>query len=288
MLKPALALCVVIAVLATVAVWLIPVEAAQNWAFLRAGEDPYAQFEAVGQAEAIWWLARCGLPLASGLLIVAAFQLDRVEAAIQAVFQDFLRLSASTTNQSLPPSRMRAVRTWTVRFLVGCWLVLAGSHALQGVLQRTRDWPYYHFRSGAEVLPNISDSNRDVIRYLRQATPPGSRILVFSDQKLFFLSYYLLPRRLFHPVHEESEFVIPLANQARQLSAYRLEEMPEGYVDSLHPDFILNYFEGARYNDIRQRGRDPQWVRFWQTRNGSGELPPYVVELRPVQKRGAP
>jgi hypothetical protein len=288
MLKAVVALTVVIAVLATAVVWSVPVEAAQNWAFLRASKDAYAQFEAVGQAEALWWLARCGLPVVCVLLFAAAWHLEQVEKTTRAIVFEFLSLSASTSSGSTSSSRLRSIRTWTLRTLVVLWLGLAGVHAIDGVRERTRDWPYYRFRSGAEVLPNISDSNRDVIRYVSQASPPGARILVFSDQKLFFLSYYLLPRRLFHPVHEDSEFVIPLANQARQLAAYRLEEMPEGYLEAMHPDFILNYFEGPRYNDVRQRGLDPRWVRFWQERNQSTDLPPYVVELRAVQQRGTP
>ena len=131
------------------------------------------------------------------------------------------------------------------------WGGLAMIHFVGAIDKRTRDWPVYRLNSGAQVLPNISDSNRMVIRYLSQVTPEDARILVLSDQKLFFLSYYLLPRRLYHPMHPEAEFVIPQPDQQRPLAAYRVSDLDDEYLSRINPDYVLEYFEGPARTSIR-------------------------------------
>ena len=165
----------------TVFVWLMPVDAVQTWALKRSSGDQFAQFEALGQAEALWWLARVVLP---GLLLLTVGALQRVGTMAR------LMLLAWQELCSMAGIETRPIRgTVLLLFLLG-WAILAARHGVLAVMQRTRDWPYYRTRGGQEVLPNISFSNRDVIRYLQSATPDDATILVLSDQKLFFLSYY--------------------------------------------------------------------------------------------------
>lgn len=284
--KLLLVLLLVASAVGSAAVWLVPVEIPQNWAFQRAGDDPYSQFEAVGQMEALWWLGRFTLPLLCVATAGIAWRFVEVYDWCRGVLKEFL--SVTCQQDVSGKSAGRAAKSALVRLLIASWLLLAGVHLWGAIDQRTREWPYYRLRSGGEVLPNISESNRDVIRYLREATPPESRILAVSDQKLFFLSYYLLPRRLFHPTHPEAEFVIPLANQQRQLSAYRLQDLDHETISRIRPDYILEYFEGSAFVEEDRRGEDQRWVRFWRERNRSTGLPPYVVVLRPCAPEGQP
>lgn len=259
----------------SVLTWLIPVEAAQTWVLNRAGPDPFAQFEAVGQMEAAWWTARVLLP---ALLLLAGWgtrHLDRIELALRNLAADLRQVTQSPADGLLT--------RWVFRTLIVLWALLFLGHLGGSFRERAREWPYFRLRAGADVLPNISDTNRDIIRYVRAVTPPESRILVFSDQKLFFLSYYLLPRRLFHFTHPDAEFNIPRANQPDQYQAYRREDVSPEEIARLQPDYILEYFEGEAFIDDSRRARDPAWVRFWQATHGSEGLPPYQVVLSPVE-----
>jgi hypothetical protein len=279
LLKITLGILLLADILLTAIAWLVPVEVFQNWAFQRAPNDPYLQFEAIGQAEALCWLGRAAGIVIGLMLVLTMTRLPDLASALNDIGSTLRRLTVSTQ-----PGWPGQFVTIGIRLFLLAWMLLAATQAWAAILQRTRDWPYYHFNPGSVVLPNISDSNRDVIRYLREAVPPTSRVLVLSDQKLFFLSYYLLPRRLLHPMHADSEFVIPLPDQQRQLAAYRLSDLTAEQIRQWRPDYILEYFEGPEYNEAARRGEDANWVRFWRARSQSSELPPYVVVLRPVSE----
>ena len=162
-------------------------------------------------------------------------------------------------------------------------MLLFAVHAAEGIGQRIHEWPYFRFHSGNTVLPNISDSNRAVIRYLLEATPPDARILVASDQKLFFLSYYLRPRTLLHRMHPDSEHVIPLKDQERKLNAYRLDDLTDADLQQMPHDYTLEYFEHPDLVDRSQLLSDSAWIAFVRrSRQDPTFVPPYVVRLRPA------
>ena len=286
-LKAGLLCGVCLAAVATLVVWLLPVEAIQGWRIGFESSDPYAQFEAAGQAEALTWLARTVLPVATLLLLWSLWNSARVNAALSQAAGGLAR-STDCRDPERPHALVNALRTWGLRAFLAGWVLLFLVQSVDGVLQRGRDWAYFRFRSGGDVLPNISFENRDVIRYLRQATPETARILVGSDQSVFFLSYYLLPRRIFHKVHPEAEFVIPQPGQQRPLTAYRLSDLSAAEIASIHPDFVLEYYETPTYNDPARRLEDANWVAFWRSLHGSTEVPPYFVSLRRVAPGATP
>ena len=183
--------------------------------------------------------------------------------------------------------RDRSTRWQTVGFRVLCvaWGLLALGHAGQAVQDCMTNWAYYRFRSGNQVLPNISDSNREVIRYLLEVTKPGSRIFVASDQKLYFLSYYLLPRRLYYKVHPDAEFVVAQPFQQRRMEAYQLSEIDPQTIDRINPDYILEYFEHPDFVDRSRIHDDQTWMSFYiKARHDPSAKPDYVVCLRRVEK----
>ena len=128
---------------------------------------------------------------------------------------------------------------------------------------RFRSWDYW-----GRPVPGFGD--------------PGARILVVSDQTAYFLSYYLLPRQVFHKVHPDAERVIPQPDQQRQLAAYRLEDFSAEELRALDPDFVLEYFEGPAYVDRERLLEDAQWITFVRRLRGDAAyVPPYNVALRP-------
>lgn len=260
-------------------VWGIPVEVAQSWAMDAAPDDPLAQFEAVGRREALWWLLRAVTPIVA---LASAAALLRPQPLSKPVRRLWAAIGSSTRSEGGPLS------STALRLLLAGWIVLAAVHAAQALWQRIEDWPVYRLRSGQQVLPNISQENRDVIRYVHAATPPDAKILVLSDQKLFFLGYYLRPRRIYHPTHPESEFVIPQPHGGRPTPAYRLEDLPEDYIEKLDPDYLLEYFEGPAYADPSRFGEDPMWLAFQRSRYGSDYRPDYLVVLRNLRERPQP
>jgi hypothetical protein len=257
--------------------WMLPVESFQTWAVERAGADEYARFEALGQATALTQLGRFALPVLALVLAACLWSWPRFSSACMRGTRQFLTATRCTSDRA----RLGPLRTLGLRMLILAWLLVAARHVVSAVNDRTREWIYFGLRSGDEVLPNISFQNRDVIRYLSQATPPGSKILVLSDQKLFFLAYYLLPRQVYHPMHPDAEFVIPQANQQRPLAAYELGDISPEYLERLRPDYILEYFEGAAYVDRERIAEDPRWIEFWRESHRSAGLPEYMVILRP-------
>ena len=279
----ALGTLVVVTLIATVLVWLIPIEAFQQWAYDRAKPEQFARYEAIGAAEFLTWTARIGLPL---LLCITIFVFRR-SARFATFVVNLIRGCGQLTEQANFAGNQKTFgnrwRTFGCRVILLSWLLLFVGHAVYAFGQRAYDWPYFHFNSGQVVLPNISDSNRAVIRYLLSVTQPDSRILVASDQKLFFLSYYLRPRTLFHKMHPESEHVIPLADQQRKLNAYRLNELTAEDLRQIPHDYTLEYFE---HPDLVNRDEvldDRNWVTFYRTQQRDPSLvPSFLVRLRKV------
>jgi hypothetical protein len=276
------------AMLSAAGAWIIDVPLAQSWAARRTPADPYAQFEALGAAEAAVWLFR-GVTAVGALLALAAVR--RSESLGRFLTRAWQGLRQATTVDpagGAASGRRRPIATWVLRGALASWLLLAAGHSASAVIERLREWPVYRLRSGADVLPNMSQSNREVIRYLQHATPEDARILVASDQSLFFLSYYLWPRQVSHRTHPDAERVIPQPNQARQLAAYRLEDLGPEYVAAVAPDFVLEYFEGREYVDAERVFDDLNWIAFVrQLRGEPGFVPEYNVALRRISDEQA-
>lgn len=273
-------------------VWLVPVDLAQNWALESAPDDPLARFEAVGRREAVWWSLRVAAPLVALAAVWGLARWRRLTRFGRALLVDLQnatsgwRRSPDTGPGTWSRRVYAGISSLTLRLLIAGWLLLAASHLVEAVGQRLDDWPVYRLRSGEDVLPNISQSNREVIRYVQATTPPDAKILVLSDQKLFFLSYYLRPRRLFHPMHPDSEFVIPLAHGERPLPAYRLDDLSPDYLRQLDPDYILEYYESPAYADPERFDDDANWLSFQRARHGPAYRPDFLVVLHEV--RGGP
>lgn len=254
------------------AAWILPVEIAQSWAVQRAGDDEFEKFEAFGAATALVWLMRFGF---TGACLVSAAAWPFRRRLTPVIASSITGAIAAVTIPAAPR------RSRVVQLLVLGWLGLAAYHSCASIQRRLWDWPVYRLQDGQTVLPNISPANREVIRYLQAATPPGSRILVLSDQKLFFLSYYLLPRRLYHPTHPDSAYVIPKPYNQRQLPAYRLTDIDAERIQRLRPDYVVEYFEGATYLDGRDLATDPGWIEFQRRRRGPEWKPTYLMSLKP-------
>lgn len=269
-----LILMLLISVPGTVYAWLMPVEYFQTWMIERANPDQYSQFAAHEQGQALTVLLRILLPLLAILTIAGFVFYPRV---VQLATHCWQTLKQLTSLQQLG-------RTYLFRVLLISWFILGLVHFAGGVSRRIEDWPWYHFRAGSEMMPNISDSNRDVIRFVKEATEDDTRILVLSDQKLFFLSYYLLPRKLFHPLHPESEFVLPKEFQQRQLKAYRLSDLDTDYLEQISPDYILEYYEGKDYLENDRLLEDTRWLEFMRSQYGPDYQPSFNVRLKKYQK----
>ena len=265
--------------------WFLPIDVVQDWAYQRAPDNDFLRFEALGHAEFICWLLRIVGPLLLIAALLAWRDISRTAGFVSDAWNGLLTVTRWGAD-SLIGNRWR---TGLTRLLLVAWSLLAVGHFADALRQRMHDWPYYRFRSGAQVLPNISDSNRDVIRYLKQATPENSRILIVSDQKLFFLSYYLLPRRLFHRMHPDSEHVIPKENLQRQLATYKLADLDEQTLRRIAPDYILEYFEYPDGVDRSAVLDDQSWIEFLrQTYRNPSLVPGYLVRLRRFEGAGRP
>ena len=273
----------VVTLVATVLIWLIPLEAMQQAAYDRAKPDPYARYQAIGAAEFSTWVGRIVLPC----LLIGVGRAYRNRSSwsiflteLEPGLRDVVTTNAKCDTSNLTISRIRTVACSALLLGWGC---LSVGHLVHGFNERAGDWPYFRWNSGEAVLPNISDSNRAVIRYLLGATPPEAKILVASDQKLFFLSYYLRPRALFHKMHPESEHVIPLKDQERKLSAYRLDELNADDLRGIPYDYTLEYFEHPDFVNQSEVLDDRSWVAFYRaTRQEPSAIPPYLVRLRKV------
>jgi hypothetical protein len=260
---------------------LIPVEVIQSWALDRTAGDDFKKFEAIGRAEAICWLVRISGPLIG---FAAFFLLGRISNVTRFVSNAYQGWLTATQVFSVGP-RSRSWPTLVLRAFFVSWCVLTLGHYCQAMMDSMTNWPYYRFRSGREVLPNISDSNRAVIRYLLQTTEPNSRIFVASDQKLYFLSYYLLPRRLYYQSHPDSEFVIPQPHLQRRMEAFQLAEIDPQSIERIAPDYVLEYFEQPDFVDRTRLLEDSAWFSFFRqnSHDPRGE-PAYLVSLKRFAK----
>lgn len=273
--------------------WLLPVEVFQRRAIERAPFNAYARWEAAGQTEFLVWVGRGGLPLLAAASLLILRRSAQAGAWLRAVGRDLAEIAAAEAPQhrrdAAPPAvRLVGMRRWLLGSFTAAWLGLFFLHAWEGLKDRGRDWAYFRFRSGEEVLPNISFENRDVIRYLQSRTPENARLFAYSDQRLFFLSYYLRPRRLFLRLHPEAQFVIPQPGQQRPSPAYRRGDLPPAVEQRVHPDYVLEYFEGPAYLDVSRLGEDRAWVEFWRRSHGERGLPPFLVVLTPTPTERLP
>ena len=275
----------VVSGLTALVVWFLPVDIFKNWAFEWAEADEYRQLEAVGQAEFGCWLVRFVAPVIGLVAFRALRRLSRTANFLADAFAGWLAVTQIGTNRNLA----NLWRTVALRLFFIGWIVVALGHDWRAIGACATNWNYFRFRSGSQVLPNISDSNCEVIRYLREVTPPDARIFVASDQKLYFLSYYLLPRRVYHKSHPDSEFVIPQAYQQRRLEAYKLAEIDPQIIDRIAPDYLLEYFEHPDFVDRSRLYDDRTWLAFFrQTHRHPTAEPNYLVCLRRVEKGRRP
>jgi hypothetical protein len=278
MVRCATWLLMLLTALVAIAAWLISVPMVENWAGARAAAEPLAQYEARGFAVAALWLARVAGPVLLVLACLALRAARRLEVLAGDACREFVALTRADRDER---RGVRLPASWAFRICFAVWMVLAASHGAGSIRQRLADWPIYRWNDGAAVLPNMSESNRDVIRYLEAATPEDARILVVSDQTLFFVSYYLLPRRVFTKTHPDADRVIPQPNQERQLAAYRLSDLSPGDIDRIDPDFILEYFEGPAYTEPERVLEDANWIAFVrQLHRDASYVPRYNVVLR--------
>lgn len=268
-----LVVAVLIAVVAGAA-WVLDEELVQSWALQRAGDDHFAQFEAVGRA-GVWYRLWCAFgPVVIVAELAGWWWWPTFSTGIVAGWQG---LRQATT------LRGGRWRTAALRIALLVWSVTAVAHLAHAIDQRVTDSAYFGWRPGTSVLPNMSASNVEVIRYVEQATPPGSKILVLSDQKLFFLSYYLLPRKLYHRLHPDSEHVIAKEHQQRALACYRWEDLDPEWVAQLQPDYVLEYYEHPANVSPSRRADDRQWLRFVRAlHQDAAYIPDCEVRLRPL------
>src|SRR5262245_11794984 len=114
-LQVALAAALAITVIASAAAWLVPSALIQDRAIRRGGQDPYAQFEAAGQAEAMWWLLQWGLPVVAALCLTAWRRSAAVTAFVRGAVAGFLEAT------SRGGTAVRVVQ----RGAIGAWLGLS-------------------------------------------------------------------------------------------------------------------------------------------------------------------
>ncbi|MDB5342123.1 MAG: hypothetical protein JWP89_500 [Schlesneria sp.] len=268
--------------------WLLPLDVAQGWAVRRADNNDFAMFEAYGAITATMWFVRCVSTLLM-LVLGIAWRLRRTSVPMLArVASSFWHATIPVTQAATSGSGIGRFRIGAVRLIVVGWLMLGVYQLGCSINRRLWDWPLYQLHAGQTILPNISENNREVIRFLAATTPPNARILVLSDQKLYFLSYYLLPRRLYHPSHPDSVFVIAKPYNQRQLASYRLQDLTADQIQELHPDYILEYFEGKQFIEGENLSLDSTWLNFQRRRFGPGWQPSYLVSLRPYSTEKAP
>jgi len=262
----------------TVAAWVVSPEMAENWAFGR-----YGTAESLLDARALLWLMRIGSPTAVLACWILLRRWRRTESWLWSLGHEFMTITRLPDSGARRPTLRRGI----VRAVIAAWLLLSAVHWADGARRVVREWPVYGWRSGAQVLPNMSESNRDVIRYLQSATPEDARILVASDQTLYFLAYYLWPRQVFQRRHPESEFIVPQPGQSRQLAAYRLSDLTNEDLDSINPDCVLEYFEGPEFVEPERLLEDPRWIASVREQRGDRTyVPPYNVRLRTMREVG--
>ncbi|MBL8851265.1 MAG: hypothetical protein JNG89_16405 [Planctomycetaceae bacterium] len=175
------------------------------------------------------------------------------------------------------------MRSFVVRAAMAAWLVLALVHWEAGARKAIHEWPVYEFAPGDDVLPNMSTSNRDVIRCLQEATEERSRILCFSDQTLYFVSYYAWPRVVLQRVHPDSEFVVPQEGLSERRAAYRLNDFTDGQLADWAPDYVLDYYASPEFVAEDPLDFDPRMIAFLRhTYDDPAYLPECPMRLRRI------
>ena len=215
MLRRLFQLMLVGSVLATLAAWIISVEMAETWVFTRTRDAA----SALAARERLW-LIRAVAPI----LAIGAWLGSASLAANRAVAP---RVGSRVSGRHMPVRRATAstrVRSVVCRVTIAAWLLLSLVHWEAGARKAIHEWPVYRWTTGERVLPNMSSSNRDVIRCLEEATEEDARILCLSDQTLYFVSYYAWPRKVLHRTHPDSEFVVPQEGLSQRRAAYRLTD----------------------------------------------------------------
>jgi len=272
MLRRLFQLILVGSVLATLAAWLISVEMVETWVYTRS-RDVQA---ALAARERMWLIRGVALPLAVGAWLALRYW-PRTEQRLSVLASEFL---AATRFPALSGSAAR-FRSTIIRVAVAGWLLLAVVHWEAGVRRVIHEWPLYGFASGERVLPKMSSSNRDIIHGLDQATEPDSTILCFSDQTLYFVSYYSWPRVVLQRAHPGSEFLVPNGGLSQRRAAYRLSDFKDAQINKWNPDYVLEYYAGAEFVDQDPVQFDPRLVSFLRRLY---EDPVYVPEC-PIRLR---
>jgi len=277
---------VVVGIVVSAVVWMLPVDLAMDLAVSWSTGSTLAEFERAGRAEAIWMLCRAAGPLLLIGALVARRRGHTIHAA-QELIEGWREATtvAESIECSAPDAPVGPSRSLTtlVRACVLAWIGLAVLHAGACLWRRIEDWPVYRLNSGHAVLPNISQQNRDVIRYLQSVTPPDSRLFVISDQKLYFLSYYVLLRRVYHLTHPNAEFRIPAGYGARTIPTLLEADLPVEYLATLNPDYIVEYLESSTYMNLDKAYDDATWIAFQRARYGPGYQPAFQVSVRPYR-----
>lgn len=272
MLRRLFLLLLICSALAGLCSWIVSREMADTWAVTQSPTP-----EALLEARGLLWSMRIGAPVVAFVLWRCLRHWSRTERRLHATAREFL---AATTPQS-GNTGPAVLRRLALRTFILAWLLLAAVHWWEGGRRGLHEWPVYRWTSGDRVLPNMSESNRDVIRFLQETTPDNARILGVSDQTLFFLAYYLWPREVLHHRHPDSEFVVPQPGQARQLAAYRLSDLTAEQLSQIRPDYVLEYFEGPEYVEPDRVLDDLLWVSFTRRLHGDpSHRPTYNVRLR--------
>ncbi len=217
--------------------WAVPVETAQQWAAVRTQSSAGANAANAGLVEAVWWFVRMISVVVLGLSAVAFRRRAGVARFVANAFTELVGATEVTRDGSAPGQR-RSWQSCALRGFIAAWLALAVYHGASAVWDRLKDWPVYRFQSSSEFPPNMSGADYQVLRFLEAETPPGSRIVFLSDQRLYLLSYYLLPRRLFQPMPEGSEWA-----GDRFSKTYRLSTVDRSELQRLNPDYVVEYVE---------------------------------------------
>jgi len=267
-------LILIVSVLATIAAWSVSVEMAETWVFTRT-HDPHAALATSERLRLIRVLA----PLMALGASIGLRRWPQTEQQLRTLVREFL--AATRLSDSQPASAR--VRSVACRVAVAAWLLLSLMHWEAGIRKPIHEWPIYVWASGDLVLPNMSSSNRDAIRALRDATEEDSRILCLSDQTLYFVSYYAWPRKVLHRVHPDSEFAVPQEGLAQRRAAYRLSDFPEDQIADWAPNYVLEYYASPEYVDQHPLEYDPRMVSYLRKRHDDpAYLPECPLRLRPI------
>ena len=227
--------------------WAVPVETAQQWASEWTESSADAGVPNAGLVEAVWWFVRLTSVVILAFAVVAFRRRAGVARFIAIAFEELL----IATKSSLDKARADRSVCWKgflLRGFMAAWLVLAVYHGANAVWMRLNEWPVYRWQSSSEFPPNMSSADYQVLRFLEAETPPGSRIVFLSDQRLYLLSYYLLPRRLFQPMPDDSEWL-----GDRFSAAYQLGNVDRTELQRLNPDYVVEYVEvtpGTNTDDL--------------------------------------